>query len=206
MGLPRLSALSEEAVMDMMVVRLSTIGVVAAFSVAATPQEWDPSSRSTMAAFEQRVAEYAVLHRRLEARMPPLESSTEPERFIVRRRALAAAIMAARPRASQGEFFDPAAARMFRRLVQDALRGLDVEALLRRLFEEHPKTWGYRAKVYESYPNWATREVPGLLLHELPVLPDELEYRVIDHDLAILDAEANLILDVLPAAIGHAAR
>ncbi len=116
---------------------------------------------------------------------------------------LAAAIKTARPRAGLGDFFDPSVAPVFRRLIAKALYGLDVEELLRDLFEEHPKTWGYRVSVYDSYPSWATHEVPALLLQQLPVLPGELEYRVVDHDLAILDVDANLVLDVLPAAIAR---
>ena len=58
--------------------------------------------------------------------------------------------------------------------------------------------------MYDSYPGWATREVPGMLLQRLPGLPDELEYRIVDHDLAILDADAALVLDVLPFAIAQA--
>ena len=182
-------------------------GVFAVLSIAvvtATPQERDTSSRSALAAFDQRIAEYAALHHRLVAQWPPLETSTDPERFITHRRKLAAAIKTARPRAGQGDFFDPSVAPVFRGLIGKALHGLDVQEVLRDLFEEHPETWGYRVRVYDSYPSWATREVPALLLRHLPVLPEELEYRVVDHDLAILDADANLVLDVLPAAIARA--
>ena len=58
-------------------------------------------------------------------------------------------------------------------------------------------------RVSDSYLSGATREVPGLLLQRLPALPEELEYRVLDHDLAILDADANLGLDVLRDSIGR---
>jgi hypothetical protein len=187
--------------------RFVAVGVITVLSIAvvtATPQERGSSSPPTLAAFDDRIAEYVALHRRLVAQLPPLETSTEPERFITHRRTLAAAIKTARPRAGQGDFLDPAVAPVFRRLIEKALYGLEVEGILRDLFEEHPETWGYRVRVYDSYPSWATREVPAPLLHHLPVLPEELEYRVVDHDLAILDADANLVLDVLPAAIARA--
>ena len=114
---------------------------------------------------------------------------------------LAAAIKTVRPIARQGDFFTPAAGRVFRARIAKALQGREVEKLLRRLFEEHPLTWGYHVRVYDTYPVWATREVPPILLQRLPALPDGIEYRVVDHDLVILDTAANLILDVLPAAI-----
>jgi hypothetical protein len=182
-------------------------GVITVLSIAvvtATPQERDSSSGSTLAAFDERIAAYAGLHRRLEAQWAPLETSTDPETFITHRIKLAAAIKTARPKAGQGDFFNPSLAPVFRSLIGEALHGLDVEELLKDLFEEHPETWGYRVRVYDSYPSWATREMPALLLKKLPVLPEELEYRLVDHDLAILDVDANLVLDVLPAAIGRA--
>lgn len=183
----------------------SGVAVVSVAVVTTTLQETGFSSRpASLAAFEQRIAEYAGLHRRLEAQLPPLETSTVPERFIAHRTKLAAAIKAARPRAAQGDFFDASTAPLFRRLIDQALYGQDVEGLLKDLFEEHPRTWGYRVRVYDSYPSWATREMPGLLLRQLPVLPEELEYRLVDHDLAIVDADANLVLDVLPGALAFA--
>lgn len=197
---------SKGGIVASMIGRFVAGGAIPVVGIAlfmATPQVRDSSSRSTLAAFDQRIAEYAALHRRLEARLPPLEVSTDPDRFITHRKKLVAAIRTARPKASQGDFFDPAVAPVFRHLVEEALYGLDVERLLRDLFEEHPRTWGYRVSVYDSYPSWATREVPALLLQQLPELPEELEYRVVDHDLAILDVDANLVLDVLPAAIAH---
>jgi hypothetical protein len=164
----------------------------------------ESTSDPALAAFEQRVEEYAGLHRRLEAGLPPLETATDPERFITHRKKLVAAIKAARPSGRQGDFFDRSVAPVFRSVIAEALYGLDVEGLLLDLFEEHPRTWGYRVSVYDTYPGWATREMPGLLLQRLPALPEELEYRIIDHDLAILDADAGLVLDVLAFAIPQA--
>jgi hypothetical protein len=149
------------------------------------------------------VTEYVALHRRLEARLPALETSTDPERFISHRNKLVAAIKNARPMAGEGHFFDSSVAPVFRMMIDDAFYGLDAEGLLIDLFEEHPKTWGYRVYVYDAYPGWATREMPGFVLRSLPVLPDELEYRFVDHDLAIVDADANLVLDVLRDAIAR---
>lgn len=171
--------------------------------VAATPLQRESSNRSALAAFDQRVEEYAGLHRRVEAGLPPLETATDPDRFITHRKKLAAAIKIARPRGKQGDFFDPAAAPVFRSVIAEAFYGLDVEGLLIDLFEEHPRTWGFKVSVYDAYPSWATREMPGLLLQRLPALPHELEYRIIDHDLAIVDADAGLVLDVLPFAIAQ---
>jgi hypothetical protein len=182
---------------------------VAALSIAAegaTPQEDTCCDRSAaLRVFDERIGEYAALRRQLEALLPPLKPSTDPQVFITHRRRLAAAIKTARPVARQGDFFTAAAAQVFRGRIAEALQGRDVEELLRSLFEEHPPTWGYHVSVYDVYPDWATREVPPILVQRLPVLPEAIEYRIVDHDLVVLDTAANLILDVLPAAIAGSA-
>ena len=106
-------------------------GVVTVLSIAvvtATPQDSGYASSSTLATFDERIAEYAGLHRRLGAQLPPPETSTDPERFMTYRGKLAAAIKTARPRAGLGDFFDPSVAPVFRRLIAKALYGLDVES------------------------------------------------------------------------------
>lgn len=158
---------------------------------------------AALSIFEERIAEYAALRGELEALLPELKPSTDPVVFIAHRIKLAAAIKTVRPIARQGDFFTPAAGQVFRARIAKALQGREVEKLLQRLFEEHPLTWGYHVSVYDTYPVWATREVPPILLERLPELPDGIEYRVVDHDLVILDTGANLILDVLPAAIAR---
>jgi len=184
------------------------VGAVVAVSslalITVTPQEGSSPAQSALRAFDDRIAEYVALHREVEASLTRLDPSTEPQLIFAHTKQLAAALKAARPKRRQGEFFTASVAPVFRDLIEEALYGHDVDMLLRDLFEEHPKTWGHSVRVHESYPSWATREVPGLLLRRLPALPEELEYRVVDHDLAIVDADANLVLDVLPAAIARA--
>ena len=182
-------------------------GVLALSSLAlitVTRQEESSPAQTALRAFGEHIAEYVAFHRRVEASLTKLDPSTEPELIFAYTKQLAAAIKAAQPKRRQGEFFTASVAPVFRDLIEEALHGHDVDMVLRDLFEEHPKTWGHSVRVYESYPNWATREVPVLILQRLPVLPEELEYRVVDHDLAIVDADANLVLDVLPAAIAGA--
>jgi hypothetical protein len=43
--------------------------------------------------------------------------------------------------------------------------------------------------------------MPIVLLQSLPPLPEDLEYRLLDHDLVLWDIHADLMLDVLPDAI-----
>ena len=73
--------------------------------------------------------------------------------------------------------------------------------MLNDLYDDHVAPPGFYPRVYDPYPEWATHEMPIVLLHSLPALPEGVEYRLLDHDLVLWDIDADLILDVLPDAI-----
>jgi hypothetical protein len=160
--------------------------------------------RDGLQVFAERITAYAELHHRLDALFPPWEPSSDM-RLIDRRRAyLASAIRRERPHARQGDIFEPSAAAAVRGIIAGALGGVDVELLLRGLYEECEMPAGYRPQVNAGYPHWATHEVPSVLLDALPPLPAGILYRLIDHDLLLWDVDANLIIDVLPDALPRA--
>jgi hypothetical protein len=168
---------------------------------AASSQEDAGRFQSTVrCAFEGRLAQYAALHRRLEAPFP-LKPSVSAYALSVRREYLASAIKKARPAARQGEFFTPDVAQIFRDLIDKTLTGRDAEAMLNDLYDDHPAPLGFHPRVYDPYPEWATHAMPIVLLQSLPPLPEDLEYRLLDHDLVLWDIHADLMLDVLPDAI-----
>jgi hypothetical protein len=39
-----------------------------------------------------------------------------------------------------------------------------------------------------------------VLLHHLPALPSEMEYRIINGSLVLLDVHADIVIDILPDA------
>jgi hypothetical protein len=43
--------------------------------------------------------------------------------------------------------------------------------------------------------------VPPTLLLKFPKLPDQVTYRIVGHDLILLDSEANLVVDTIPGSI-----
>jgi hypothetical protein len=172
--------------------------------VAATTQDdIDRTPGAALKAFEERIDEYVVLRKQAEARLSPFVPSEDPQTFLRQRAALAAGIKAARPISGQHDIFTPAVERLFRGRIAQALAGRDVESLLRDLFAEHAVVESFHPRVYENYPEWATHEVPVVLVKHLPALPDDVEYRLIGHDLVLWDVLADLILDVLPGAIPH---
>lgn len=151
--------------------------------------------------FEQRIGGYAALRQRAAASLPPLAPSDDVQWIEQQRADLAAAIIAARPNARQGNIFTSSVASAFRGIIRESLDGVDVAATLRDLHEECETPIGYRPQVNARYPSWATHEMPVVLLHALPALPKGLVYRLIDLNLVIWDVDADLIVDVLPDAL-----
>ena len=63
-------------------------------------------------------------------------------------------------------------------------------------------TTTHRATVLEPFPATELADFPKVLSDVLPALPARLEYRLIDNDLVIRDANADLIIAVLRDALG----
>ena len=180
-----------------------TLFALSAAVVAAVPQETEQAEAAALRAFDERIGEYAAIHRRLEGPLPPLRPSRSLRSVILNRKYLASAIKTARPHAREGDIFTPAVAPLFRGVINQTLQGRDAEAILRDLFEEHPPMQAFHPRVYDPYPDWATHEMPVILLQRLPPLPEDIEYRLIDHDLVLWDIHADLIVDVLRDAISR---
>ena len=187
--------------------RLWSSAIVAAALAASTVGMGTVSAQSAasdLQLFDHRIAAYAELHQRVYAVFAPW-APTDDVSVLVRRRAdLGSAIRAERADAKQGEIVDATAAAALREIMSDALRGVDVEVLLVDLYEGCETPAGYRPLVNGSYPDWATHQMPVALLMMLPVLPDGIQYRLIDHDLLLWDVDADVIIDVLPDALPDA--
>jgi hypothetical protein len=150
--------------------------------------------------FNVRIEEYAALHRRLEGPLPPLTQTRETARNYVARQLLANLIRKERSGAMQGDIFEPRVATVFRAMIVAALKGRDVEAFLTELNEEHPDLHGITPLINEPLPRGATHEMPVVLLQVLPALPEDVEYRIVDHYLVLWDIHANLVVDFVPDA------
>ena len=163
------------------------------------PQETAADRAAVLKVFDERVVVYVALHRRCEQHLPPPDSSRSARSSLFRQVYLASAIKTARPKAQQGDIFTPPVADFFRDTIATALQEVDAADVLRNetMLDFHPR-------VYDRYPDWATHEVPPIVLHRLPPLPDHVEYGLLDHDLVLWDVHADLIVDVLPDAIPRA--
>jgi hypothetical protein len=58
--------------------------------------------------------------------------------------------------------------------------------------------------VLQPFPAARLYDFPRVLAEALPLLPEPLEYRLIDHDLVVRDRESNRVVGVLRGAVGTA--
>ena len=145
--------------------------------------------------FDGSVEAYMALHRRLADPLPRLDPNRDPWSRFLGRRDLASAIRSARATAKQGDIFSPAVADLFRILIANALADRHRGAT----FDVWPEeSWPVdNPVVNEPFPNGVSHVVPAVLLHHLPALPNEMEYRIVNGSLFLLDVHADIVIDVL---------
>ena len=167
-------------------------------AAAPVPQQArvNPQAQA-MADFKKRLDAYLDLRKAVTAKYPEVKETGDPVKIHTREVNLGKAIALARPNAKAGDIFGPVS-RLLLKTVEDdwnARSAADQKAIL----AEIPK--GLGLKVNQPYPpNIALATVPPKLLAQLPMLPEELEYRLVDRRLLLRDRDANLIIDVLVGA------
>ena len=153
--------------------------------------------------FQQAVEAYLGLRGSLTSTLPPFEPSPDLETLRMASAALAEAIRTARPFAAEGDIFNPAAAAVLRRRVRAALvdPACPLAEILAAESDDDQRPLPPRAIVHDRF-DWSRGSfMPSCLLRVLPVLPDELQYRFVQHDLVLVDIDADLVVDVLTDAL-----
>lgn len=157
------------------------------------------SDDKALTGFRAALNTYTALRTRLRNEVPPLRVTPNAREIAERSDALAGAVSRARRSAVQGQFFDAPAAAAIRRRLAAALAAGD-ELGIRALIEEDMTSFS-DVRVHARYPvAFAMASTPPTLLHALPTLPPQLEYRFIGRTLILRDVEAALIVDYLPDA------
>jgi hypothetical protein len=152
-----------------------------------------------LAEFNERVTQYAQLHRRLEGTLPRLSKETTPQVIDTHQRELEKLIRAARRNARPGDIFTPATRRVFRQMLARVLSGPQGQELKATILDENPGAIGLTAN--SRYPDEVPLStVPPQVLSALPKLPEELEYRFIGQRLILLDVHAHTIVDLMDNA------
>lgn len=181
--------------------RTFVIGVLAsaAIATAVQAQTVPGSDRLVRAEFARRVQAYVALKEAVAQTVLPLETLRDPAEIFRRTDALATVIRSARSGARQGDIFTPEIAQFIRRAIRDGCDG-DYLLILAMVREEYTDPLP-SAAVHGRWP--ALVPVPTMLprlLAALPPLPPGLQYRVTNNALALIDIDANLIIDFVPDA------
>ena len=151
--------------------------------------------------FQQGVAKYVQLLQDLEGSVAAQKPTNESEQIADRQSQLTGVMANARRGASQGEIFTKDVAEHFRKIIRKAFKEPGGRAMRHTVLERDPVRH-IMLKVNEVYPDDQPRTtMPPTLLGRLPVLPKELEYRIIGHALLLQDIKTNLIVDFIPKAI-----
>jgi hypothetical protein len=149
---------------------------------------------ASMADFRKRVDAYLALRNAITQKHPDVKETGDPAKISAREKALGQAIAKARASAKAGDIFGDLAPDLLRILDEDWSSRSPAER--KKLFGELPS--GVRLKVNQPYPSHIPLvNAPANLLASLPMLPEELEYRLVDRRLLLRDRDANLVVDVL---------
>ena len=151
--------------------------------------------------FSDRVQKYVQLHKSVEATVPKLKSTNEPELIAAHQKILARKIKAARLHAKRGDIFTPAAKEAFLKAISSEFQGPQAPHAKATMKQGAPLQ-KVHLHVNEIYPESIPyTSVPPTMLQNLPKLPEEVVYRAVSSDLVLLDVKANLVVDYLPGVI-----
>jgi hypothetical protein len=154
-------------------------------------------------AFVVATDEYAGMHRRLEAQIGSIEIATSIDEINRIIRELASAIRTGRSDARQGDLFRPALAHELRARINDALLANEFTAA-DVINAGRVDSIDYRRldlRVNDTFPWVLSAAMFPCVIHALPPLPPELQYRIVGDDLLLIDVHASLIVDILPSAL-----
>jgi hypothetical protein len=159
-----------------------------------------PTDAAAIKQFNVEIAKYMAIRRGLLTEVPGPKPESTSVQLNNDADALAAAIRRRRPDAKPGMLFTPAVAEAIKIRVSQAVLTANLGPILAGIDDEnqgidHPT-------IYLRFPAAAQlATMPPSLLEVLPVLPKELEYRIVGSYLVLRDTDAALILDFIPAAV-----
>ncbi len=155
----------------MKAIAIGMLGILLASTTAAA--QTAAERNRILQDFQRHVAAYSAEHRCLDLFPEALNASTPAPRI-----------------------FTPPVAVVFRQLIAAAIHSGNNATAMRGV-----NTPRHHAGVLEPFPATALSTFPTVLERALPPLPAGLEYRLIDNDLVLRDAEADVIVAVLRDAL-----
>jgi hypothetical protein len=151
--------------------------------------------------FNERVEGYVRLHHKAEDtfHLPHLKPTGSIRKIQQRQRAMAHHIRELRRNAREGDIFTPEVRSYFERALAAAYHE-NPEGILANLV--CISVDDRRLRPNDVYPpTWEYNPMPPTVLLHLPRLPEEVEYRIVNKDLIVLDVEADMIVDILRNSI-----
>jgi hypothetical protein len=166
------------------------------------PAPQDKKETRDFKIFTDRVQAYVKMQKNLETSLSTLKPTKDAAQIVERQHALAAKIADARRDAHQGDIFTNEVAERFRKTIHSEFHGPEGRSARQAIRQDDPSKVIVRLHVNDEFPEGIslTTTPPSLLL-KLPELPQELAYRFVGRDLALIDTKARLIVDLIPNAI-----
>ena len=168
----------------------------------ARAQEKAIPQSAPLAEFEARVKKYASLRNQLNKGAAKKQRTEHSEKIDAASEELASRIKTERAGAKPGDIFTPAIQEWIRKLLAPEMAGQKGKDTRGSIRDEGPGPGTVKLEVNSIYPKGQPLgSMPPSVLTALPPLPEALEYRFVNRNLLLLDVQANLIVDFMPAAI-----
>jgi hypothetical protein len=179
-------------------------------ATTASPADAPPTTRvvgpiseadaAALATMNDRIRDYLVLHKRVEASLPHLPKDASPQQIDRNQRAFEQWLRAERAKAKPGEIFTREAQPVIRRLLAAVFAGPAGQQLKASIMDENVvDPVKLKIRVNSRYPDTVPlTSIPPEVLQTLPKLTEDLEYRFIGDWLILLDTHAHLVADYLP--------
>ena len=181
------------------------IGMTAACEKKEPDRPADPTA-AVFADFARRVDAYVGIRKPLADSVGELDPTKSQGEIASRATNLAGAIVAARAQAKPGDLFTPEVATVIATLISQEY-GRRSEPVQETREDQQDELPDFVPAVNSLYPtSYPLATFPPTLLPLLPALPDQLEYRIVQHYLILRDVEANLIVDFMPNAVPTAGK
>lgn len=165
---------------------------------AQKPPSAGTADAALVSDFEARVKQYLDF-RQQHIGVPP-KPTDNPAEIVGRQREMGNKLRVARAGAKQGEIFSPAIAHYFRKQIAASFAGRYGNEIRASL--AHAEPVNLVLQINQSYPpKQPLQSTPPSLLLNLPELKDGLEYRVLNRELVLRDAQANVVVDYVPNAL-----
>jgi hypothetical protein len=198
---PRLFSVVGAAVLVIGCAQTNAVPVAVPTGETASVRETEARSQESLdgelvSDFKRRVDRYMRLHDRIQKQGTRQKQRDDIGENLVSQQAMAMRIRFARPDARPGDLFAPRIALALRRAMDPVLRGATALRVRESIREDAPAT--FVLVVNGSFPQGDSRStMPGNVLQILPVLPNRLEYRIVDTHLVLIDLDADIVVDYM---------